>query len=247
MPWTDSIADAYRDLGQQTHVDIIAAAMERHLGPLSGKRCLDVGCARGELSLRLARQGADAVICYDENRELLEAAGAYIEGEAPELRTRFTMRHGNETGLPVSPRSDLVFCSLAMMMCETRERLDRMARGLIESMAAGGRCVVVLTHPCFHDARHRTFHIETPSSYTYWAGGTPYEVVLHPESEGETGAQFTDYHWPLEAYMGAFASAGASMTSLIELPGQYDTQSEPQGDPAYIVLEFRRMITEGRG
>ncbi len=240
-PWDHDTAEAYRKLGQQAHVPILRPVVAELLGDLTGGLALDFGCGPGDLTALLAELGARRVIAVDESEEMVREARSAMRERASGVDGRIKICQGDERMLPLAEPCAGVLSSLVLMMCSTRERLQRAADGLVGSLARSGRLVVVMTHPCFRTAPADTFHDEVPPHWSYWASGTPYDVVLHPEPAGSATAVITDYHWTLEDMVGAFAKAGGVVRDVRELPAARDASGRPQGLPAYVVVSISRL------
>lgn len=67
-----------------------------------GKRVLEIGCGRGELSIAMARAGAASVVAIDILPEHVDAATALVRSAHPDLATRveFTTRRLSEIERP---------------------------------------------------------------------------------------------------------------------------------------------------
>lgn len=237
MPWSRDQAEHYADLGEQSHVPVLADALKELIGTGSNRSLLDFGCGGGELTLRVASLGFQRVLCIDESETLIRDAETSIRQRAPAPHIHFTFLHGNEDVLPRPEPFDVVLCSLVLMMCATRERLERCTRGLIRSLKPDGTLFIVLTHPCFRRAGYRTFHYELPKDYDYWDAGRSYEVVLEPPKGEQTSIR--DHHWPLQDYVQAIVRSGSAIHGLHELPATWNLDGEPDSPPAYLVLAAR--------
>lgn len=231
--WDRTTAVDYRQLGPQAHVDVMAPLLRDVFGDLHGARALDFGCGPGRLTAPLAELGADHVLALDENEEMVAEARRTVAAAGDDLVHRVTVRAGDERALPVRPGVEAALCSLALMMCATRERLRVTADGLVRSLAPTGVLLLVVTHPCTRASSFPTFHNEVPDDLDYWASGTPYRAVLASSSGGRT-AVVTDHHWTIGDYAGAVAAAGGVIHDLREIPAAMDAEGGPMGPPAYL-------------
>lgn len=214
---------------------ILYRAMLPLVGPLRDRSMLDFGCGDGHLITRFARHEPRRVVCIDQSPDLLAATREAIAELPPPLAERFELHRGDEALLPTREKFDVVTCSLMLMMCPTRDQLDATIAGLIRSATPQGRVLLVVTHPCFRDAMHAAYHNAMPADFSYWHSGRGYEVVLDPD-EQQVPTTFQDYHWTLTDHAHAIARAGGAIRDLVEVPGEYDGEGKPLGDPAYLVF-----------
>lgn len=238
MPWSRTTAERYSELGKQQHIAILGPEIEELLSPLDGLRVLDFGCGEGRLTRRLVSAGAAEVVGLDENRRMI-ASARHVLGDLPaHLRRRVRLEVGDEGRIAREGDFDAVVCSLALMMCATRQRLQRTAAALLGALSPVGRLLVIITHPCFRGGGWSTFHYEMPPDFDYWSSGEPYEVIITPP-EGARAVTITDYHWMLQDYVSALADGGGSVTALRELPAERREDGRPLGPPAYLCLLVR--------
>jgi len=235
LSWDRKTARAYAGIGPQHHVAILRSVIPELLGGLNGRRVLDFGCGPGRLATFLVESGAARVVAIDESADMVDQARTAVGRLDPELRDRVVVARGSEANLEEHGAFDAVLSSLALMMCETRDRLHAVVGSLVGALADGGRVVVVVTHPCFRRRDYGTFRYDLPEDFDYWCSGVPYDVHLTPGS-GDSSAIITDYHWTLEDTCRAFTERGAVLTRLVELPAARDEDGRPAGPPAYLVL-----------
>ena len=238
--WSPTIAKSYGQTGEQSHIAILHDLLLPLMQPLEGRTLLDFGCGEGLLGQRLASHGPPGagvrrLLAIDQSGDLLKVARRNAEAAGGDFITQCEFQCGDETVLPTPERFDYVLCSLALMMCEDRRRLDRAIAGLIGSCQPDGRVLLTLTHPCFRHAVHATFYNDMPDDFEYWQSGRPYRVNLDPDTRQVT-TSFHDYHWTLADYAAAIHAGGGAIEQMLEAPGQYDTSGRPIGEPAYLIL-----------
>lgn len=240
--WPTKTCRSYMGLGKQSHVDLAYTEIKSLAGDLRGKTLMDFGCGEGHLAALFAMEGATSFLCVDECLEMLSGAIDRVSQLPSSERGIFHFVCGDETLLPLDSQFDGIVCSLMLMMQENRDRLTSAIEGLIRSLKPEGRLWVLLTHPCFHEERHSTFHFELPKDFTYWDSGRAYGVVLNGSKNSPL--QFFDYHWTLEDYSRAIESGGGMIRRMREVPGQTNQAGLPERNPAYLLLEILRSTRE---
>ncbi|QNN23992.1 class I SAM-dependent methyltransferase [Planctomycetales bacterium ZRK34] len=235
--WTQQAAEDYAAVGQQTHVQIFGSRLTQMMGDLHGAKALDFGCGPGRLSMAMLQLGAAHVTGIDQSRVMIDTARH--EAEQAGVSNRLTLAVGDETSLPASEPVDAVLCSLALMMCETEQRLRQSIQGIMQSLRPGGCAAITLTHPCFRREPYPMFCYEMPTDYNYFEGGTPYRVHIQ-SADVDREAIIVDHHWPLSMYMQALIDAGGRITNVMELAAAYDDGDQPIGPPAYLAISASR-------
>src|SRR5207237_122016 len=79
-------------------------AMVRAVGPVAGRRLLDVASGTGLVAAELVRAGASEVVGLDQSQEMLAGARARLARQ-PELARRVTLVRGEAERLPFAESS----------------------------------------------------------------------------------------------------------------------------------------------
>jgi SAM-dependent methyltransferase len=236
-PGYDAFAPRYAELVNQRYVVIelsYAFVLDR-LGPVTGKRVLDLGSGPGELARRLAAGGA-AVTGVDSSREMLGIA----EDRVPK-GTRLLEEDVQALTTLDNASFDAVAASLMLMDVPDFQAVFRAAARVLVPM---GTMVWTITHPCFQSPHsepiddgtgvlgHRRIKEYSP---TWWRSDRPGTV------RGELGA----YHRPLSDYMNAFIASGFDLISVAEpvAPSGEDLQPDQVSHrtlPPILGVEGRR-------
>jgi len=130
----DRIAPGY-DAAWTDHMRDLTAGLLDALGPVEGKRCLDLACGTGFVAAELERRGASEVTGVDRSAGMLDVARAHNG-----TRCVFLEADAAEHVAAASPGSlDIVTCAWALGYTRPWKVLRCAARAL----APGGRIAVI--------------------------------------------------------------------------------------------------------
>jgi SAM-dependent methyltransferase len=133
------------DDGNAFHRTLVRPAVERLLGPVDGRRVLDVACGNGLFARRLAERGA-RVVATDFSAPMLERAAARDTGAAVEYR-RVDVTDAEALAALGDDPFDAVVCNMALMDVEC---LEPLADALPRLLAGRGPFVFSTCHPAFN-------------------------------------------------------------------------------------------------
>ena len=161
--------------GNDFHLSLVRPAVERLLGPVEGRRVLEIACGNGLFARRLAELGAD-VVATDTSPAMLERARRH-PSDGIEYRALDAAQPDQLAALGTG-RFNAVVCNMALMdMADVRPLAGALGGLLLDS----GRFVFSICHPCFNRLGVRFVHeVEEP-------GGEPVE---------RRGVQITCYVTP---------------------------------------------------
>jgi SAM-dependent methyltransferase len=123
--------------------DLPTEADLRLLGPVEGKRVLDLGCGTGHNAVVLASQGAK-VIGVDTDTDAL----AHARERADQAEVRVELHHGNLAELPFL-RSDSVDAALSVFALAEVDDLSRLFRQVHRVLKPEAMFVCAFPHPAF--------------------------------------------------------------------------------------------------
>jgi len=136
--WDDSSLDAV-----QYGPDIPTEANLRLLGPLEGKRVLELGCGGGPMTVAMAKQGA-RVIAVDESAQQVGHARRLAEHE----EVKIELHHGDLADLAFV-RADTVDAAISVYSLGAVADLDRVFRQVHRVLRSEAPLVISLPHPIF--------------------------------------------------------------------------------------------------
>lgn len=191
----DSVAEQY---ASQPDVDWFDDFFDRHLGDVTGKRVLDLGCGHGWFADRLVTRGAD-VDAVDGSAELLKIARASHPGVS---FRQVDLREG------IDGEYDIVVALMVLMdvadLAKLRPRVCR-----------GGVLLATILHPAFF--LQKTVDDES---------GGYRQVRRYLDDEEwwiESFGGHRHYHRPISKYVDWIASLGLGVVELFEPPAaSYD-------------------------
>ncbi|HEY1920051.1 MAG TPA: class I SAM-dependent methyltransferase [Streptosporangiaceae bacterium] len=139
----DEIADFYATGWADDLDDPATDGLLRLLGPVTGRRVLEVACGHGRVSRELARRGAQ-VTAVDISAGLLAKAQA-AERDEP-LGVRYLRADVTAPELLAGDSFDVVVCNFGLTDIDD---LDGAVRNAARALRPGGIFVGSLLHPCF--------------------------------------------------------------------------------------------------
>jgi ubiquinone/menaquinone biosynthesis C-methylase UbiE len=236
------------DTGDLWHRTIIFPGILKAIGDAAGIDVLDVGCGNGSLARILARRGS-RVMGLDGSTPIIERARAReaanplgITYEACDA-TRLTMIADNAFDLVVS-------CMALIGMPNAAVAIKEMGR----VVRRGGRCVILISHPCFDVPDASSWLGEREPSHTTKVSR---RVDRYREQfdtwerwSSDSTLELNRYHRPLSWYFGAIQSAGLAVTMLEEpRPTAELLEQQPESAPIdefpmHILIEARPCPAE---
>lgn len=213
----DPVADWYigwtGKRGGKYHRHLAIPAVMDLLAPQPGEAVLDFGCGPGALAKHVAGTGA-LYTGVDASPRLLRFArrhhgdyGVFLLGDVTRLDT--------VNALQPSAFDAAVF----LLSIQDIDPLEDAVASAAWALDAGGRVVVLMTHPCFRVPREsgwgwdpdRRLRYRRVESYL-----SPQAVPMRAYEKGRGHTQ--SYHRPLSVYTRALAAGGFVIDRIEELP-----------------------------
>jgi SAM-dependent methyltransferase len=246
--WRDAASGEKGDLWHRALIDPPTLAI---LGPVRGLRVLDLACGNGYLTRRFARGGAAVAVGVDSSRPSI--ALARKRERARPSGARFEVRDAARLTGFSDGSFDRVLAHMALM--DVRDA-DGAVREVSRVLAADGRFVFSICHPCF-DLDDRSYWVVErgigPNGT--WAD-TIWRKVRGYREEGPTEIPWRvsatrvvrteAYHRTLSTYSRLLRDAGFVIARLDEPRPQAEMlRSSPQGPyiaeiPLHLVVEAVR-------
>lgn len=173
--------------------DIPTEADLRLLGPLEGRRVLELGCGGGPMTVAMAKQGA-RVIAVDESAQQLARA----RGLADREEVKVELHQGDLADLAFV-RADTVDVALSVYSLGAVADLDRVFRQVHRVLRPEAPLVVSLPHPVFRAMQpnsnppcfERTYFDRAPIPWTFGNdSGNDYPLTISDLFTSLTRANF---------------------------------------------------------
>jgi SAM-dependent methyltransferase len=227
----DAVADFY--VSGFGSADPVSQSLLGLLGPVAGRRVLDVACGHGRITRELARRGAE-VVGIDISGRLI---GKALEIEQAEpLGIRYIRADMTAPGVIGDADFDAATCSFGLSDIDD---LDAVAGVVSAALRPGGCFAFSILHPCFGGGQDISGSWPDAGSYYdegRWTAGGAASTLRQ-----QVGSQ----HRMLSTYLGTLRRHGLWLDQVTEpRPGpDWDQAHESDRQPVYLVARFMRLDT----
>lgn len=217
--WYDELVG---EKGSEYHREVVIPGALRLLALQSGDACLDVACGQGVLCRILHQRGVHAT-GVDAAPELIRLAR---ERSDPAIQFRVADAR-DLSGLPEN-QFEAAACILAI---QNIHPILPVFQGAQRVLKPGGRCVVVMMHPCFRGPKETAWGWDEQDKTQYrrvdrYLIPRKAPIVMNP---GKAPDKYTwSFHKPIEAYVKALRNAGLLVDAMEEWPSHKTTATGPR-------------------
>ena len=232
--------------GGEYHREIAIPAVLELADIQPGERILDVGAGQGVLTPAVARAGG-VYTGVDVSERLLGLArkrhghlGRFLLGDARKLPAL--------PGLHAGEFDKVIF----LLSIQDMHPLQPVLRSVAWALKAGGRVVLLMTHPCFRIPRQSGWNWDDERKLRYRRIDrylTPLSVPMK-EYPGQPRGVTTSFHRPLEQYVNGLAASGLLVDSMLEIPTHkiHENGAQAKADnranqeiPLFLALRARKL------
>jgi SAM-dependent methyltransferase len=223
----DKVAGFY-DAGFSDPDDPVLTALLNLLGPLRGRRVLDLACGHGRVAREVARLGA-TVVGVDLSSALLDKARA--REDADSLGIRYV--HADAAAVPEldDESFDSVLCNFGLADIDD---LDGSLATVQRVVKAGGSFIFSILHPCFAGTANVAGTWPSDGRYhdeVFWIADSGYSTLRR-----QVGAN----HRTLSTYINTLSRHRLVVTAMSEpsAPAEWDTDDRREAArlPVFLVV-----------
>lgn len=135
--------------GNQFQRLLVGPATERLLALREGERVLEIACGNGQMARRMAQLGG-IVVATDFSQRFVDLAAARTRAAGLAERVTFQQVDATDEAALLAlgeGRYDAVVCNMALM---DMNEVEPLFRAVARLLAAGGRFVFAIPHPCYN-------------------------------------------------------------------------------------------------
>jgi len=184
----------------------------KFLGPVHGKKVLELGCGNGYWLRLLTDKGAD---CFGVDRAETQLA---VARQKNSKKNPITYTSGDiSTTSPYADQSfDIVLLLYVLLEVDRLTKVKKIFKEATRLLKPGGVLIVADMNPYAPAiAKYKQdSHIIVADTFEYADSGATFEVVSRRIDGKET--RYTDHHWTLEDILQSICDAGLKITAYKE-------------------------------
>jgi ubiquinone/menaquinone biosynthesis C-methylase UbiE len=168
----------------------------KFLGDVSEKRVLDAGCGTGYLAVQIAKNKAAYVLGIDISGKMIDEAKLF--SREVNRNVDFRVDSCSELRSIADSSVDLIVSNYALMDVPD---LDGTVKSFYRVLKAGGKAVLVFSHPCFDELNENEMYFDEVKKTDRW---------------GVFQSDFIYFHRPLSQYWKTFKDQGFHIENFEE-------------------------------
>lgn len=217
--WYDELVG---ESGSEYHREVVIPGTLRLLGLRAGEACLDVACGQGVLCRVLHGMGA-RVIGVDAAEELIRLAR-----QRSDPAVEYHVGDARDLSFLEAERFTAATCVLAI---QNIHPILPVFQSVHRALAAGGRLVMVMMHPCFRGPKETSWGWDHARRVQYrrvdrYLLPRKAPIVTNP---GKDPDRYTwSFHKPIEVYVKALRHAGLLIDAIEEWTSHKTTTAGPR-------------------
>ena len=219
--------------GSEHHREVAIPTVLRLLEPGKGEQILDVGAGQGVLAPFITRAGA-VYTGVDASPRLLDIARRH-HGKS----SRFMLADARNLAAVPELRDGSFDAIVFLLSLQDMDPLHEVLSSAARVLKAGGRMVILLTHPAFRVPRQSGWGWDEGRKLVYRRVDrylTPLPVPMKPYP-GQEGRTTRSFHRPLQLYVNTLADCGLCVDRMIEAPGHRISTGAPSARAERLARE----------
>lgn len=208
--------------GSHHHRKLAIPTLMALLDPQKGEHVLDIGCGQGVLAPDVAKAGA-RYTGVDVSPKLLGIArethgqhGRFLQADAARLHEESSMQ------------ADQFDAAVFLLSIQDMDPLDEVLRSAAWALRAGGRAVLLMTHPAFRVPRQSGWGYDENRKLQYrrvdrYLSPLPVPMKQHPGSDGGVTISF---HRAISDYVNGLSACGLLIDRMDEIPVGEDSMKK---------------------
>ncbi|TGO27393.1 hypothetical protein BPAE_0042g00050 [Botrytis paeoniae] len=221
----DAIGSRYAAIKNQQGSSFELAAIQTHIGNITGLHILDLACGAGYYTQKLLEWGAERVVGIDISPAMIESArvqcgGGDLGADNKHRKLDFHVADCSKPLENLGEKFNLVLAVWLLNYASDKQELLAMWRNIFAHLVPGGRCVGIV--PNFESLRSgsvRESRYGVTRNILYRVdGGAKVQISVHGQDgkEKENPLVFEAYIWERELYEECAREAGMGELKWVE-------------------------------